>query len=412
MKRAQYLILLGLVFSCFSSVGQVVITEVHYDSAYNESAYDFRWNETKTAREFIPLVHHLGEFIEIYNYTTEDIDISGWFITDYTGKFVFPDNTIIRSEQFLLIAYLDDYSATNTKGYFPDLFPNTKGKEKQIIYQNDIMLSNLRERIKLFCTSIRGVEFTKAYKISEMSYGEDWIIKKNPLPASNRIRIDYRKYSPETVKRMNFYTPSLQLISGNRYLSAIANPLSASYVPQTQNLLDIPEVMSILIENAANADWGNYVDEILNQVCSLFIPKIAQSPKGVFDKGTFCFTHDISGNLVGGQICNNTINSFLSNDEVNQRIEVELTINDIKNYIKLYPNPTSGEFTVVFEEEILGKIKKLELFGPNGLLVDMIVVKGNDYSKNFDITNYPAGIYILKFSLADDQSFSLNVMKK
>ncbi|MCT6568534.1 hypothetical protein N4308_15110, partial [Staphylococcus aureus] len=82
----------------------------------------------------------------------------------------------------------------------------------------------------------------------------------------------YTKYTSKSVTGYNFYTPSFQLQKGNVYTSVNATPLTASYVPETKNLFDIPELVKALQDNTANTDWSMYVNEILNQVCSLFIP--------------------------------------------------------------------------------------------------------------------------------------------
>lgn len=421
MKKITCFLL--VLFFCANSYGQVVITEVHYDTAYNEDSLDaVKADKKKVEFRRRNIISHLGEFIEIYNFSTEDIDISGWFLTDNLGKFEFPENTIIKSEQFLLIAYggdvLDPYTQELItdllpKKYFPDLFPSTKGKENQIIYQNSLILNNQKDYVRLFATKIRDITFGKAYVLGEVKWSNFNQEHTRSLPKSNRLKgINYYKYTTESVRNRNFYTPSLQLQRGNTYASMIATPLSASYVPETMDLIDIPELVEILQDNTANTDWSKYVEELLNQICSLFIPKVEQVPKAVFDKGELCFIHDASGNLIGAKLCDDVENNLLVAKSATNLIEKELTLEEIKYYVKLYPNPTSGEFTVFFEEEIFGKIKIMELFNPNGSLIETVTLTAADYSTNFNITNHPNGLFILKFTLIDNQMFSLNVVKK
>jgi len=70
----------GSQSSCFIpgiNLGDVVINEIMYDSPFAEFA---------------------GEWIELYNTTDNDIDLSGWVINDLNTNIVIPDGTIIKTK--------------------------------------------------------------------------------------------------------------------------------------------------------------------------------------------------------------------------------------------------------------------------------------------------------------------------
>ncbi|GAB5400280.1 MAG: hypothetical protein Aureis2KO_18650 [Aureisphaera sp.] len=123
--------------------GTVVISEVYFDTHYSERI------ETK--------YHHIGEYIELFNSSTEDIDISGWRIKDHTSEYTFPNETIIDSGDFLVVTYagrvIDNRPGTNflfDVDKFVDLFPESAGFEDQIILQNNFVLHNPYATIELF----------------------------------------------------------------------------------------------------------------------------------------------------------------------------------------------------------------------------------------------------------------------
>ena len=113
--------------------GKVAISEVYFDTYVVEK------------QGFAN--HHAGEFIELYNSSIEDINISGWKIEDNINSFTIPNNTIIRSGNFKVITF------TATKSLFVQLFPEAAGHEADIILQSNFLLNNNIEKIHLLDTN-------------------------------------------------------------------------------------------------------------------------------------------------------------------------------------------------------------------------------------------------------------------
>lgn len=90
MKKLIIVLVLSLIIGGFNfdktqaTTDHLVINEVYYDT-----------EETKTEKR---------EWIELFNPTGSDIDISGWKLTDLEKSFTFPAGTEIASKDYLIIA--------------------------------------------------------------------------------------------------------------------------------------------------------------------------------------------------------------------------------------------------------------------------------------------------------------------
>ena len=137
---AKSLLVCGILSICSwlplqAAINPIVISEVFYDSPLKESI---------SAYDSIP-THHNGEYIELYNPTSDSVDISGWQLRDGTTGYIFPTSTKIASGSMLLVAYR--YPGSNFE--LSTLFPSVLGKETSILYQSKMYLANKGEIIKL-----------------------------------------------------------------------------------------------------------------------------------------------------------------------------------------------------------------------------------------------------------------------
>ena len=102
---SMYFVMITKIFtlgflSCLHSVAEIVINELHIDEA------------DKTLS---------GEFIELYNTSSTNVDLSGWEFSDGV-KYTFPANTIISGNGYLVIAE-DPATIATEFGYSQALGP-------------------------------------------------------------------------------------------------------------------------------------------------------------------------------------------------------------------------------------------------------------------------------------------------
>jgi len=78
--------------------------------------------------------------------------------------------------------------------------------------------------------------------------------------------------------------------------------------------------------------------------------------------------------------------------------------------VNIYPNPTTGELTVEIEQLPEGKTASLRLYGLDGtLILQKTGLKGG--SEHLNISNQPAGIYLMRIS-TQDSSTEWKIIKK
>lgn len=385
MKLKKLLCTVLIILGSSNFYAQVVITEIYHDTPYPER-YDGRSPQSGP--------HHLGEFIELYNYTTEDIPLKGWSITDRVSKYIFPDNAIIRSESFIVVAYRDLYYGPDTGDYFTLYFPTTQGKEDQIYYQGNVMLRNRLEEVHLNMGSIRGVNFNQ-YRIFE----NEWY-NASPPPSNEDQAYD-------DLPNMNYYVSSYQLASNGTFHFATANPLDANYVPPTQRLEEITAFQDALLLNYANYTWDYYSNLLLNMSCPLVISTIEQPVTGIYLDNSICFDYDISGNNISSHECASDEDQTNPNTGLYTAAEIE----DISSKIIIYPNPTTGIINITWDNTVNGKITQVEVSNFGGVSIGNVSISSSATSTVFDITNQPATIYITTFTLNTGQLISKNVIK-
>ncbi|WP_447636571.1 lamin tail domain-containing protein [Flavobacterium microcysteis] len=379
MAGKKILFAVFAVLGSFSAFSQVAITEINYDTPYIERT-DLAY-------------HHLGEYIELYNYTTEDLSLKGWSITDNASKYVFPDNVIIPSQSFIIVAYRDPFEPIGN--YFTTFFPTTVGKESQIFYQGNVMFRNKTENISLNVGFVRGTDL-RGYAIQSASWFNDEFDRFFDPDYSN----------PSNV---NFYLESLHLNNGDYFAPGTPTPLTAAYVPPTQNLEDIAGFQQASQENYAGLTWETYSNAILAITCPLVINVVQQNTPWGDSLLKKCFSHDASGNMVSTFICDDSNVRPRDNGQATEYNNSEL--DDIASKIILYPNPTSTTVNVQWDGSINGKITQMQVFNTGGINISNTTILASQSSTVIDLSYQPTGIYIVRFLLNSGQFISKNVMK-
>ena len=145
MKKLCFTIslLLGLNIAVWSQTSTVVIAEVMYD----HPLYD---NEaTKTGYQ--------GEFMSLYNYEEEDVDISGWRIeiTDMTASpqkqysYTLPANIILPESGIAVIASRATNSNFNVLQFYGAEMPE-ESEGYFLLYTSTLAFPDTRSRIRLY----------------------------------------------------------------------------------------------------------------------------------------------------------------------------------------------------------------------------------------------------------------------
>ncbi|MDR0828968.1 MAG: lamin tail domain-containing protein [Prevotellaceae bacterium] len=207
-----YISILFLFFatSLFAKIQPIIISEVFYDTPLEEDMIKS------------PNNHHNGEFIELYNPTTEDVDISGWYLRDEKGTFTVPENTVIASKAVVIIAF----KHYETDFEFSDLFTNIS-ENTQIIYNEGGMydhgfwLNNDGEQITLYDNNNN--------KVDRMSYKYDSDVNNKNKTLSQYWNIyasnGRRTKNLKSIQRKNLHWTSSEIKSlQSDYYVGLATP--------------------------------------------------------------------------------------------------------------------------------------------------------------------------------------------
>lgn len=401
MRLKIYLFLLFCIF--FSRVNsQIAITEVYFDTPYNESLKKTSLNPNPDPS--LPITnpeHHRGEFIELYNYSDEDISLCGWYIKDFLGVFYLPCYKTIKSGDFILIAY----GKHANEDYFPEFFPTTAGKESKIIYQNVILLRNQRETIELGCTNFKGL-----FSLPQSEY-IDWVHRGNE-PHPNYIPYSYSNsnnfYSVQSLQLVSDYNIQDEIISVGslrNYDKSTPNPLEANYKPKTVSLKNL--LLPLYYSNYANLTWSENVLNITNNTCPITILKEEQTPTRTYTNGNKCFTYDIAGNKTDAIDCNNP--SIISTTSSNGLTDDQLE--EIKANITVAPNPTGGNVYIYWNGIALNKVHNLAIYSSLGTNIYNFLPGTGVNSVSFSLQGQLPGTYIANFTLNTGQVVTKNILK-
>ncbi|MDR1739328.1 MAG: FG-GAP-like repeat-containing protein, partial [Bacteroidales bacterium] len=134
-------IYLFIVFFCplflFADRSTVIISEVLYDTPLQETT-----------------TQHDGEFISLYNYSNDEVDISGWRIEARSVNgvsppvytFVFPDNAQLNPQSLAVVAFSGG-NGFNLETFYGTI--NVNGRNL-VFYNNTLTLPNGRSDVKVY----------------------------------------------------------------------------------------------------------------------------------------------------------------------------------------------------------------------------------------------------------------------
>lgn len=399
MKNLNRLILclLFILITANSGVGQIAITEVYYDTPYLE-------------RTNLSDISHAGEYIELFNYTTIDIDISGWRIFSYS----FPDGTIIKSGDFIILAW-DRREFDNQ--FLTNFFPNLQDKESKIFYHNDFLLNNYKSNVTLYMTSLLGIKLPKREVVQSIL----WDFPR-------KIEYEHNYVDPDTYNGVgynydyNYYKKSLQLNSQSQFLTERveygtpdfnltpfreATPMSLDYPVELIPIENVPRVMDVFFNNYDHFIGNSGVLELLNNTCEKNILLIFENIINDSVLSEKCPEYDEAGNFIG-MFDNCPFGK--QNQKENDISETDL-VNDYASKIWLAPNPTRSKTTIYWEKEINDLIAEIVVISLNGgQHIPINYIKGNEYAE-INLTTHPSGIYVVRFKFLSGQIVTKSIIK-
>jgi hypothetical protein len=83
---------------------------------------------------------------------------------------------------------------------------------------------------------------------------------------------------------------------------------------------------------------------------------------------------------------------------------------DVKQDIKVFPNPTNGNTRIEWNENLQSNIK-IEITNSIGQIIETIKVENNTTYKDIDTKNLPNGIYFIRLSTSENQVFTTKLIK-
>ncbi|SDJ50215.1 lamin tail domain-containing protein [Chryseobacterium jejuense] len=393
-----FLLLVGKLF-----YSQIMITEVYWNTPYNEKLkFTKKINGVPNGELIDAIKHHRGEFVEIYNYSDRDLNLKNWTLYDYQSSFQLPDK-IIKSGQFVVIAYSTlPYNTTP----FSEYFTTTAGKEDQIILQDKIILRNKRETLSLGYVTNDGV--------GAIVSKTGWDFRSEPKPnfIANLAGNPSQFY---TVKSIQYHPDPASTLDPNVQLEpdaitdyqATPNPLAADFVPPIQKYEDL--VKNIFQESFSSLDWGDNVDELVNKTCLISIEQVSQAPTTPNNPVRKCFSYDAAGNFV---------NTNCGKNVLIPPIElIPHDLDEIKNNIKIFPNPTKASeqynVTISWSGPALDKIQSIQIFNSTGSLIHNFNFTPTQGATtiSFSLQNQLPGTFVANFVLINGQVISKNILR-
>ncbi|MXV37282.1 hypothetical protein GO491_01130 [Flavobacteriaceae bacterium Ap0902] len=394
------LIIINLVTSA-----QVAISEVYYDTPVIE-----RIDKSPYA--------YAGEFIELFNYTTADIDISNWIISDSYGNEIIPNGTIIEAGQFIILRRsISGYDSdkTSSDDYFYKMFKEVnvlQDYDRKLLPSTNIILNNYKEEVTLKAKTFNGNQLDKTYIISTVS----WECKNKRLAGQ---RCDSYRYTDALINghlnyNKDYYVKSFQRDASNMRVKDViisresqfrrATPFSLDFMFDLIDLLEIEQFQEILGNNPCIITGGGHnVNNVLNTHCNNNIPTISINDFVVKPKAIKCFKYDSAGNQLNDYDCEN---------EKTVTVNPVANVENYENYFYLAPNPTKNITTLSWDAVVNSMIANIEIVPLNGgfnipIASNMI----NDRAVRVDMSPYPSGIYVVRFHLTSDIVVTKHLMK-
>lgn len=315
----------------------VFISEVFYDTPFNE--------RIATSKPYSN-----GEFIEFYNSSSVDVDLSGWILKGggKTELFIFPSNAIIKAYSYCVVAYRHyDTPSYNLSDLFQELVLEDANS---VFYQRRIILKNSGEPITL------------------------------RKPDQNLVDSLYYEGTSHKRRKDRLFATNDDNVKGNQCVS----------IQRTKATLNI--------DGAINIDRADFTAAVATPLAgNINIQRI----EGL------SFTYDNSGNRILKQPIKCIVLKPKPNKILRKKAprvtknEFQTDLLDDKK-ITIYPNPTKGKVYVQFTDLDREQINQIQLFTSSGRLI-----KNIDFHENLveiDLESQNKGLYLMVIRLGNEKT--------
>lgn len=136
---------------------------------------------------------------------------------------------------------------------------------------------------------------------------------------------------------------------------------------------------------------------------TIVLALMAFAPCFAQQRSTVSFGYDANGNRTSWaigfkKVQDNGKGTLEANDLSSMMTIAEDSFSEMQ--VSLYPNPTSGTFSVALQNRTDGKPMKAALTSPTGTILEEKQFKSN--LEQFDLSKQAAGIYFLKLVVGDE----------
>jgi hypothetical protein len=383
-----------------------------------------------------PVEYDTEDWIELYNYTDSDVDLSGWILTDENSgnNFTFPDNTIIKANEYFVICqdtskfkqYVNDAAclgnlsfALDNAGELLTLFDNELNIIDSVRYDdkspwpedadglgftlslikpyldnaipenwissfmaggsagksNDYVPEDKDIFINEFCA------INDRLNIDEFGEHNDWIELYNPGDEAVNIAGLYITDNFSSPRKYRFpnTNPGLTTIPSKGYLLLWADDDTEQGILHLNFKLN-GEVEQIGLIEANGID---FIDSVS------YINQYPDTTFGRIPDGTGPWFY-----MLPTPAAKNSTDTIIIPDS-NPEIFVE-NLPDEENQFLLYPNPSDGTIHIILKD-FPGNDVKISIINIEGqtLLYKTIYSDENEFHKILNLTTLPKGLYFV-----------------
>jgi len=211
------------------------------------------------------------EFIEIFNTTDQNVDLSGWILSDDSGNAVIPNGVAIRENDFLVFTDSESLAGGSEKViYMPD-FPSLNDNGDAVVLKNpDAAVIDSLFYQSDWASVNAGISLERKDPEAISIDPANWTASlddSGSTPASENSRFERDTEGPEIIFANSFHPDSVEVLFDEfiNLFSGVDQPeFSASMISEMSARLDNVQIRFLI--NGAQADILEYDPQQGNRV--------------------------------------------------------------------------------------------------------------------------------------------------